>query len=103
MIEFELIHPQATYEMLGLIPAFLSESNSLSAVEQLHKFYSHGGGWNPFKGFDMLPSGDMQYPGDPPTRLLAEAKLRDEIVRVYEHAWVAVLQPNGSFEVCRMD
>ena len=61
------------------------------------------GGWQPFKGFKMLPSGDLSYPGDPPMRLLYETRLRDETVRFYECSWVAIVQQNSSFEVCRMD
>jgi len=103
MINFELKHPQATREMLGYIPGFLNEHDKDDAVAQLHKCYAHGGGWCPFEGFTMLPNGNLQYPGDPPTRLLAEGKLRKEVIRIYEHAWVAVVQPDGAFIVARMD
>jgi len=103
MIHFTLKHPRATYDHLGLIPLFLSEFDRRPAREQFHDNYSHGGGWNPFSGFTMLPSGDLRYPGDPPTRLLAEARLRDEIIRIYEHAWVAIIQPDNSFEIARLD
>lgn len=96
-------HPQATLEMLGYIPGFLSEHDPRPAREQLHTGYSHGGGWEPFVGFSMLPNGDMSYPGDPPTQLLAETQLRNETIRFYEHAWVAIVQPDGSFEVARLD
>ena len=51
----------------------------------------------------MLPNGDLQYPEDPPLAPLAETKLRDEIIRVYHSSYVAIIQPDGSFLVCRMD
>jgi hypothetical protein len=51
----------------------------------------------------MLKNGNIKYPGDPQNKLLFEAKLRDETIRVYEHAWVAIAQPDGSFEIARMD
>ena len=103
MITFTLKHPQANHEMLGFIPGFLIEADKRSAVEQFDFHYAHGGGWRPMEGFEMLPNGNMQYPGDPPTRLLAEGKLREEVIRIYEYAWVAVTQPDGTFTVARMD
>lgn len=99
---FKLIHPRATYEMLGYIPVFLSESDSRSAKEQFNDRYRHGGGWSKFDGFEVTPRG-LEYPGDPVNHLLAEAKLRDEVIRIYEHAWVSITQSDGSVEVARMD
>ena len=88
---------------LGLLPQFLDEHNPMTATEQLHVSYAHGGGWHPFQGFRMDAAGNLCYPGDPPLRPLAEAKLRDERIVLYERSWVAVIQPDGYFEVCRMD
>lgn len=96
-------HPRATIETLGYIPYFLNENNPKPAREQLDDNYRHGGGWTPFPGFVMLPNGNMKYPGDPETILLAETKLRDETIRFYQHSWVSIVQPDGSYEVCRMD
>lgn len=94
-------HPRATFEHLGYIPSFLSLSDPRPAKEQIHSAYISG--WHSFPGFEMAPNGDMLYPGDPPTKLLAEAKFRDETLRFYEHAWLAIVQPDGSFEVSRLD
>lgn len=94
-------HPQFRPDMLGYIPTFLNEDDPRPVREQFNHAYS--GGWRPFPGFEMLPNGDMAYPGDPPTELLAETKLRNETIRFYDCAWVAIVQPDGSFEVCRMD
>ncbi len=94
-------HPQFTFEMLGFIPSFLSEKDPRPAAEQFNEHYISG--WRPFAGFTMLPNGDLSYPEDPPTRLLAETKLRDETIRFYDCAWVAIIQPDGSYEICRMD
>lgn len=96
-------HPRATMSMLGYLPSFLNEADPRPAKEQFHTAYGHGGGWNSFPGFTMLSSGDIQYPGDPPVPLLYETKLRDETIRFYLHAWVAIIQPDGSFEISRMD
>lgn len=89
--------------ILGYIPAFLSENDPRPAKEQVDAAYSHGGGWQSFPGFTMLPNGDMLYPGDPVTRCLFETRLRDETIRFYEHAWLAIVQPDGTFDVARID
>ena len=94
-------HPQFTEDMLGYIPSFLRETDPRSAREQIASGYI--GGWEPFPGFRMLENGNLDYPGDPPTRLLAETNLRGEIIRFYNYAWLAVIQPDGSFEVARLD
>lgn len=99
---WKMMHPRATLDMLGYLPQFLSEDDPRSAKEQLDKNYPFGG-FQPFEGFTMLPDGNLAYPGDPPTILIAEAQLRDETIRFYQHAWVAVVQKDGSFEVARMD
>lgn len=96
-------HPKAHPDMLGFIPDFLSEEDPRPAREQFDQNYAHGGGWKHFEGFKMLPNGNLKYPGDPPVALLLETKLRDEIIRFYDCSWVTITQPDGSFEVCRMD
>lgn len=44
-----------------------------------------------------------EYPGDPPLYPLAQTQLRDELIIFYDHEIVAVFQPDGSFEACRMN
>jgi len=104
--EWIKLDDRVTEEMLGLIPMWLSEDDPRPAKEQLHENYLHGGGWMPFSGFTMADAEDLYwllYPDDPPTRSLAMCKLRDETIIMYAHAWVAILQKDGSFEVSRMD
>jgi hypothetical protein len=96
-------HPDFRPDMLGFLPLMFSAADPRSAREQVDDNYAHGGGFRAFHGFTMLPNGDLSYPGDPPARLLAETKLRDETIRLFEHAWVAIIQPDGTWEVCRMD
>lgn len=96
-------HPRATFEHLGLIPDMLNDGDPRPAKEQLHEGYRHGGGWHPFVGFELMADDSLQFPGDPPTRPIAEFKVGDERVILYEHAWVAIIQPDRTFEVCRMD
>lgn len=95
-------HPAANSDHVGLILDFLDERDPRSAREQLHANYAHGGGWNDFQGFVRSESG-LKYPGDPPMRLLAEMRLREELIQVFEAAWVTIVQPDGSYSVSRMD
>jgi hypothetical protein len=103
MIIVKMLHPRATPEHVGLIPFWLSEWDPMSAAEQLNSHYTHGGGWRPFTGFKLLANNSLIYPGDPALRPFAEMHLRKELILMYDCGWVAVIQPNRSFEVCRMD
>lgn len=96
-------HSQARPDMLGFLPSFLSESDPRPAKEQIHTAYAHGGGWYPQSGFTLLPNGNLAYPGDPPIQVLFEANLREEVIRFYDCEFVAIIQPDGTFEVDRID
>lgn len=103
MLLWKQIHPKAHFDMLGFLPELISDYDSRPAKEQFNINYAHGGGWRNQPGFTMNKNGSLQYPGDPPSRVLFETKLRDEVIRLYEHEYVVILQPDGSFEACRMD
>ena len=103
MIEVKFLHPRATWDHIGSLPHWLNPANPASASEQLHAAYGHGGGWQPFPGFTLEANDSITYPGDPAHRPIAEMHLRDERVLVYEYSWVAIIQPDRSFEICRMD
>jgi hypothetical protein len=98
-------------DALGFLPYFLSEANPAPAREQLHKAYAHGGGWHDFEGFTLVRPADnpepltwqLQYPGDPAYSALAFTRLRDETIVLFRYSWVAIVQPDGSFNVARMD
>jgi hypothetical protein len=96
-------HPRATPDHMGIIPDMLSWANPKPAAEQLNDGYGHGGGWHPQPGFALETDDSLKYPGDPWLIPLFEILLRDERIIVYEHGIVAVIQPDRSFEVCRMD
>lgn len=109
-----LKHPQASIEMFGFLPSFLDEADPRTAAEQFQERYAHGGGWEPFQvgkitvpnlqGFQFLPNGNLKYPGDPQVHLLGEARLHNkETIRIYEFAWVAIIQDNGYYGIMRMD
>ena len=101
-VNVKFLHPRASWDHVGEIPNWLSEANPKTATQQLHEGYYYGG-WQPFNGFKLNSDNSLSYPGDPPQKPIAEMRLRDELILVYEHAWVAVIQPDRSFEVCRMD
>lgn len=94
-------------EVAGFIPQWLSEADPRPAVEQIHAAYGHGGGWNDFEGFSLSGAPEigyyLSYPGDPPTHELSRATLRDETLVLFQHSWFAVIQPDGSFRVARLD
>lgn len=103
MIYAKPLHPRVTRDFAGYIPMWLDEANPAPAKEQLDANYGHGGGWQPFKGFTLSADNSLTYPGDPPMPPRVEMHLRDELILMYDHAWVAIIQPDRSFEVCRMD
>lgn len=90
-------------EHLGLLPDMLSEASPDGAVAQFDRTYGYGGGWRPFNGFKLKDDNSLGFPGDPPLKPLASCKLRDETVVFYDGAWVAVIQPDRTYSVCRMD
>lgn len=98
-----LLHPKATPEHLGLIPSMLDENDPRPAREQFDENYAHGGGWRPMSPKLRIERYVLHYPGDPPQRPFAMIPFRDEIILVYESEIVAIVQPDGSFEACRMD
>lgn len=108
MTKWTLHHPRARREDLGFLPLWLNENNPATAKDQLNFHYSHGGGWQPFYGFEAdftiaNQPARLVYPQDPPLPPLASTNLRDELVVLYPFGWVAIFQPNGDFEVARMD
>jgi hypothetical protein len=92
-------HP---YE-LGFLPSFVDTSDPDKAAAQFNKRYEYGG-WRSIKGFKKLEGpGHIQFPGDPPMVPLFMTHLRDEVIYVYRHGLVAIFQPDGKFEVARLD
>ena len=89
----------------GLLPSFFSERDPRSAREQLHENYAHGGGVNPFTGFQLVAGQrlKLQYPGDPPRHEVSRAQLRDETIVLFEASWVAIIQKDWSYIVTRCD
>ena len=97
------LSPGVTPEHLGILPGFLSELDPDPAWKQIDKNYGHGGGWRPFQGHVLQDDMSLKYPEDPPLHPLAHTKLRDEIIVFYECEWLVIIQPDGSYEVARVD
>lgn len=95
-------HPLATQGHLGYIPEFLHEDDARPAKDQFNTNYVSG--WRPTRvEFRIDNDNNLCYPGDPPLPVLWETKLRDETIQVYAHAWVRIIQPDGTYEIARMD
>ena len=104
MITFVMFYPH-TLDSCGLIPYFLDENDPRSAVEQFNERYAHGGGWRPMEGWSRNEETcEIIYPGDSPLPQIAVTELhRREFITIHPHAWVCIMQLDGSFEVARMD
>jgi hypothetical protein len=105
MMTFIARHPDATLEHMGYIPNFLDDSDPRPAREQINERYSYGGGWSPLvpNRWMMLQGERLKYPDDPPLSPICELRLRDERLVLYPASIVAIIQPDGSFEVSRLD
>jgi hypothetical protein len=86
----------------GIIPSFLNEDDTRSAKEQIDSHYV--GGWNSFEGFTLdAQNMQLKYTGDPPLKPLSAMSFRDEMLFMYEYAWVLIMQKDGSYDVARLD
>jgi hypothetical protein len=106
MLKFELLHPKMNIEHLGLLPEFFSETDPRSAAEQLDENYAHGGGFRPSPENTWALDREtlvLTYPEEPPMQPLAKAYLHDELLVFYPSAFLAIIQPDGSFKVTRVD
>jgi hypothetical protein len=89
---------------LGFLPSFMSEADPLPAAKQIDRAYQHGGGWKPFQGFTFNPETKaLSYPGDPDQFPVALSHLRDQTLYFYPHAWLLILEADGTWEVARVD
>jgi hypothetical protein len=100
LVKWEILQGEAN---LGTLAYMLDDENPKSARDQLDAGYRYGGGWRPFPGFSLTIFNGLVYPGDPPIRPIASTRLRNEYILLYPGDWVAIIQYDRSFEVCRMD
>jgi len=104
------MHPiWSNMDAAGILPLMLDVLDTRDARAQLDANYAHGGGFRPFKGFELAtpptPDGSygLRYPGDPVMPEVSRATLASETVVLFAYGWVAVIQPDQSFVVSRMD
>ena len=90
-------------EDLSLLSDVFYDNDPRPAAAQIDTNYAHGGGYNPTDGFTLNADNSLSYPGDEPLKVLAKATLRDEQLYLYDGEFVAVVQPDRSFAVTRMD
>ena len=96
------LDPRFNLKQLGYIPDFMSEDDPRPASEQLDENYI--GGWRPLAGWKLDPATmTLAYPDDPPLEPFAFTELHGDRILFYPHAQVMILQPDGAFEVSRMD
>lgn len=100
-------YPQMSLEdAVGLLPFCWDTSDPRTAVEQHDERQVGNGPFSDFKGFTYDTETEaLKYPGDPALLPLAFAVLplsRERII-VYPHAWVAIVQDDGSYRVDRRD
>ena len=90
---------------LGFLPDLISDEDPRSVKDQVEENYAHGGGWRPIAGMKMnLKTMVMRFPGDPPFVPAAFTKIHNETVVFYPlYSLLAVIQPDGSYEVTRVD
>lgn len=93
----------------GIVPMFLCPDDPRPAKTQINEGYAHGGGWRKFDGFTALidwndPRGSqLDYPGDPPMLAKAYCCFGEELVILFVHDWCAIVQPDLSYEIARLD
>lgn len=86
----------------GLIPTFLDNHDPRPAAEQFNSRYIAG--WNPFDGFKFDPvKRTLKYPSDPLLEVISEIRFRNERIMLFPSDWVVIVQPDGSWQVSRMD
>ncbi len=107
-----LLHPKATLDHLGIVPHWLNPNDDRPAAQQIDSHYQHGGGWRPMRGFELrdrargvlvFPVKDPEDGEDEVFEPFAAMMFGREMIFAYRHAIFAIVQPDGSFEVGRLN
>lgn len=89
-------------DVVGFLPEMLDDADPRPAREQFDAHYPYGGYWQSGPAW-IDAGGVLFYPGDPPQHPIAGTRLRDELILLYPYEFVAIIQPDESFVVQRMD
>ena len=87
----------------GYLPTLIQEDDPRSAFAQLKDRYNPH--IQPMRGFKVHhPQGGawLTYPGDPIIHEVSRARLRDEVLILFEHSWLLILTP-GTETIVRVD
>lgn len=101
-----LVHPHANCDMVGYIPSFIDNSSDVPLIEQINAEYISG--WHksdqPWKR-DLKSNTMWACDEDQPFRMIARYhhKPTGEYLEFYESSFTAVVKPDGTFEVARLD
>lgn len=91
-------------EDIGFVPYFFEAGDERHPAEQIAERYAHGGGWTPQEGFTIEEDG-LRYKDGAKDRLLFSFMVHGhpQTLHLYECAWLAIVEPDGSFAVSRVD
>ena len=100
--------------VLGAIPRWIDAKDPTPITHQIHRSYSHGGGWMPFEGFVVSKNEEnmysIKYPADPEyneiARMFIQRQDSIELLVFFHHSWVMhVSEKDGQdrYEIARID
>lgn len=96
-------------EEAGFLPEILLTSDPRPVSEQLNDRYAHGGGYQ-VSGSPIAWALDrsaefatLTYPRDPPMLELSRATINNELCILFDSSFMAIVQPDSSFAVVRVD
>lgn len=104
-----------TYDNLhlfGMIPHMLNPASDEPMWQQIHRGYSHGGGWRDFEGFDVSKAPDNKYrlhfPGDPAYDEIGRIRFGSQMIVLFQYDWVLWMSLNidgdmVEYKVARID
>jgi hypothetical protein len=101
---WELVHPRATFDMLGYVPGFIDISSDAPLRDQINAGYVSG--WHRSASEWVRISNTLQgHPEDPPFPMIARYRHQPtgELLEFYTSCYTAIVQPDGTFEVARLD
>ena len=97
-------------QCVGYLPQIFLEDDPHTAQEQANTNYAHGGGWVSFmnKGFQLAGSADkkfyLTYPGDPKTHELSRTTFHNQLLVMFEHSWVGIIEADNTLsDIARID
>ena len=94
---------------LGYIPGFVDKTCKDDAVTQIHRNYTHGGGWRDLIGYQIYFTENgraelkSEFECDLPFMEIARGVHGRDLVFVFECCIVAVVDTNNNLRVARID